>query len=323
MPILLVALSLIALALAPAAALAQEAFPSRPVRIIVPFPAGGTADAMGRALAHELTSDWGQQVVVDNRPGGNTVVGAQAVARAAPDGYTLLFATDSTLTLGPRLTKSLPYDPGKDFAPVTLLGVQDFALVVIPSVPANTLEEFVALAKAKPGTLNYGSFGNGSQPHLIMEHFKQLAGIQLEHIPSKGVAQVITDLLSGQIQAAFVSVSAAGLIRSGKVRGLAVGGDKRSALYGDVPTFKEKGYPQLYARAWWGIVTTAGTPRPVIDRLNASLRRVMDNPEFREKRMVSQGLEPAGGTPEQFAELIRADAQQWAKVIEAAGIKPE
>ena len=302
---------------------AQETYPNRALRIIVPYPAGGTADAMARALGNELTQAWSQPVVIDNRPGGGTVVGAQAVARAAPDGYTLLFATDSTLTINPHLFKSLPYDPVKDFAPITVLGFQEFALVVNPAVPANTLEEFVALAKAKPGTLNYGSFGNGSQPHLYMEMFKQLAGISVEHVPSKGVAQVVTDLLSGQIQTSFVGVSAAGLMKSGKVRGLAVGGDKRSPLFGDVPTFKEKGYPQMYARAWWGIASTGGTPRAVVDQVNQAIRKIIATTEFRDKRMLAQGLEPADGTPEDFAKLVREDAQQWAKVVAMAGIKPE
>jgi tripartite-type tricarboxylate transporter receptor subunit TctC len=245
-----------------------------------------------------------------------------AVARAPADGYTLLFATDSTLTINPKIFKDLPYDPVKSFAPVTVLGTQDFALVVHPSVAATTLEEFVKLAKSKPGALNYGSFGVGSQPHLIMEMFKQLAGISIEHIPSKGVAQVVKDLLGGQVQAAFVGVSAAGLMKSGKVRGLAVGGEQRSTLFGNVPTFKEKGFPQMYARAWWGIVTTAGTPRPVVEKIYTSLKQVIDSKEFREKRMLAQGLQPVANSPDAFAELIRSDSVQWSKVIEIAGIKP-
>lgn len=317
-----IALALLAAVLGHAAQ-AQDAFPNRAVRMIVPYPSGGTADAMARALGHELSQAWGQPFVVENRPGGGTVVGAQAVARAAPDGYTLLFATDSTFTINPHLFKSLPYDPVKDFAPITLLGFQEFALVVNPSVAANTLEELVALARSKPGALNYGSFGNGSQPHLIMEMFKQLAGLSIEHVPSKGVAQVITDLLSGQVQASFVGVSAASLIKSGKVRGLAVGGDKRSALFGDVPTFKEKGYSQMYARAWWGIATTGGTPRPAVEKISEGIRRVIADPAFREKRMLAMGLEPAPGGPEDFAALMREDTKQWAKVIALAGIKPE
>ena len=304
-------------------ACAQDAFPSRPLKIIVPYPPGGTADAMARALGQELTTALGQPVVVDNRPGANTIVGAQAAARSPADGYTLLFTTDSTLTINPKLVKSLPYDPIKDFDPITLLAYQDLVLVANPAAGADTLEAFVALAKAKPGVLNYGSFGTGSQPHLAMEMLKQLTGIELEHIPSKGIAQVITDLLSGQVEVAFVGISAAGLIKAGKVRGLATGGQNRSALFGDVPTFKEKGFPQMYARAWWGIVAPAGTPPAVVVKLNASLNGIIGDKEFQAKRMTSQGLEPVGSTPAAFAELIREDGKQWAKVIDLAGIRPE
>src|SRR6476659_2343731 len=302
---------------------AQDAYPNRPIRLVVPYPAGGTADAMARALGQELMVAWGQPVVVENRPGASTIIGAEFVARSAPDGYTLLFTTDSTLTINPMLHKQLSYQPQKDFAPITVIGYQDLVLVVHPSVSARTLEEFVALAKAKPGTLNYGSFGNGSQPHLAMEMFSQLAGISLMHVPSKGIAQVLTDLLSDTVQTAFVCVSAAGLIRDGKVRGLAMGGDQRSPLFGDVPTFAEKGYPQMYARAWWGIVAPAGTPGDIIEKLNIGLNRVIRDPQFQEKRMLPQGLDPAGTSPAEFAELIRDDAKRWANVLELAGIRPE
>ena len=302
---------------------AQDAYPSRPIRLVVPYPAGGTADAMARALGQEITAAWGQPVVVENRPGAGTIVGAEHAARSAPDGYTLLFTTDSTLTINPTLHKRLSYDPQKDFAPITVIGYQDLVLVVHPSVPATTLEEFIALAKAKPGMLNYGSFGNGSQPHLAMEMLRQLAGISLVHVPSKGIAQVLTDLLTGTVQVAFVGVSAAGLIRDAKVRGLAMGGQQRSPLFGDVPTFTEKGFAQMYARAWWGIVAPAGTPRGIIDKLNQGLNRVIKDPQFQEKRMLPQGLEPVGNSPDAFAELIREDTKRWAKVIELANIEPQ
>jgi tripartite-type tricarboxylate transporter receptor subunit TctC len=302
---------------------AQDAYPSRPIRLIVPYPPGGTADAMARALGQELTAMWGQAVVVDNRPGASTIIGADVAARSAPDGYTLLFTTDSTLTINPMLHKRLPYDPQRDFAPVTMIGYQDLVLVMHPSVPAKTLEEFVAYAKAKPGVLNYSSFGRGSQPHLAMEMFTQLAGISLVHVPAKGIAEVLSDLLGGTVQTAFVGVSAAGLLRDGKVRGLATGGEQRSPLFGDVPTFAERGFPQMYARAWWGIVAPFGTPREIIDKLNAGLNRVIHDPQFQDKRMRPQGLDPVGNSPEAFAARIREDAARWAKVVELAGIKPE
>jgi tripartite-type tricarboxylate transporter receptor subunit TctC len=319
---ILLALLLAACTLADGAS-AQDAYPSRPIRLIVPYPAGGTADAMARALGQELAAMWGQAVVVDNRPGASTIIGADVAARSAPDGYTLLFTTDSTLTINPILHKRLPYDPQKDFAPITVIGYQDLVLVVHPSVPVKTLEEFVAFAKAKPGLLNYSSFGRGSQPHLAMEMFAQLAGISLVHVPAKGIAEVLRDLLGGTVQTAFVGVSAAGLIRDGKVRGLATGGERRSPLFGDVPTFAEKGFPHMYARAWWGIVAPASTPRDIIDKLNAGFNRVIRDPQFQDKRMRPQGLDPVGNSPEAFAVLIREDATRWAKVLELAGIKPE
>jgi tripartite-type tricarboxylate transporter receptor subunit TctC len=305
------------------AAQAQTAYPSRPIKLVVPYPPGGTAYAMARALGQELTAAWGQPVVIENRPGAGTIIGAEYTARSAPDGYTLLFTTDSTLTIGPLLNKRLPYDPQKDFAPITMIGYQDLVLVVHPSVPASTLEDLIAYAKAKPGVLNYGSFGRGSQPHLAMEMFRQLAGISLVHVPGKGIAEVMSDLLGGTVQTAFVGVSAAGLIKDGKVRGLAMGGEKRSPLFGDVPTFAEKGFPQMYARAWWGIVAPAGTPRDIVDKLNAGLVSVIHDRQFQDKRMLPQGLDPAGSSAAAFADLIREDAKRWAKVVELTDIKPE
>jgi tripartite-type tricarboxylate transporter receptor subunit TctC len=314
---------LLALCAPAAASQAETAYPSRPIKLVVPYPPGGTADAMARALGQELTAAWGQPVVVENRPGAGTIIGAEYAARSAPDGYTLLFTTDSTLTISPLLHKRLPYDPQKDFAPITMIGYQDLVLVVHPSVPATTLDELIAFAKANPGVLNYGSFGRGSQPHLAMEMFRQLAGLSLVHVPGKGIAEVLSDLLSGTVQTAFVGVSAAGLIKDGKVRGLAIGGQQRSPLFGEVPTFAEKGFARMYARAWWGIVAPAGTPRDVIDKLNAGLNRVIRDPQFQQKRMLPQGLDPVGNSPEAFAALIREDARRWAKVIELTDIKPE
>lgn len=301
----------------------QDTFPNRPIRLVVPYPAGGTADAMARVLGERMTAKWGQPVVVENRPGGNTIIGAEQVARALPDGHTLLFTTDSTLTINPTLRERLPYDPQKDFAPIIVIGYQDLVLVSHPSLPVRTLDDLVAYAKAKPGALNYGSFGNGSQPHLAMEMFAQLADIKLVHVPSKGVAQVLRDLLGNTVQVSFVGVSAAGLIRDGKVNGLATGGEQRSPLFPQVPTFDEKGYRQMYARAWWGLVAPAGTPRDVIAKLNKGMNDIIGNPEFQAKWMAPQGLDPVGGTPEAFAELIREDTKRWAKVIELAGIKPQ
>jgi len=221
------------------------------------------------------------------------------------------------------LHKQLPYDEQKDFAPITEVGEQNFVLVVSPSVPATTLEEFIALAKARPGTLNYGSFGRGSQPHLAMELFAHLAGISLVHVPSKGVSGLLNDLMSGTVQAGFVGVSGANLINDGKVRGLAVDGISRSPLFSQVPTFAEKGYPQMYARAWWGIVATTGTPQAILDKLNIELNRMLNDPQFQQKYMLPQGLEPAGKGASAFKTVIDQSAARWAKAIEFAGLKPE
>jgi len=304
-------------------AFAAEDYPSRPIHLVVPYPAGGTADVMARALGQGLTASLGQPVVVDSRPGADTIIGAETVAHSAPDGYTLLFATDSTLATNSLLHKQLPYDEQKDFAPITEVGEQNFVLVVSPSVPATTLEEFIALAKARPGTLNYGSFGRGSQPHLAMELFAHLAGISLVHVPSKGVSGLLNDLMSGTVQAGFVGVSGANLINDGKVRGLAVDGISRSPLFSQVPTFAEKGYPQMYARAWWGIVATTGTPQAILDKLNIELNRMLNDPQFQQKYMLPQGLEPAGKGASAFKTVIDQSAARWAKAIEFAGLKPE
>lgn len=301
----------------------QTAYPTKSIRLVVPYPAGGTADAMARALGQELTTAWGQTIVIDNRPGGGTILGAETVARAAPDGYTILFATDSTLAINPTLYRRLPYDPVKDFVPITVIGYQDLVLVVNPGVPAKSLAELIALAKAKPGALNYASFGNGSQPHLAMEMFMQLAQISMVHVPYKGVAPVITDLVGGTIQVAFLGVSTAGLNREGKVRALAMGGTQRSVLFNAVPTFAEEGFPEMYARAWWGIVAPAATPREIVAKLSAELVRIVGDRDFQAKRMQPQGLEPVGNSGEEFAAIVRADTLRWAKVIKAADVQPE
>ena len=315
-------LSIVLCVLAGVAA-AQDTFPNRPLRLVVPYTAGGTADTLARAMGYELSLALGQPVIIENRPGGGTAIGAQAVAKSPPDGYTLLFVSDQTLTTLPMLHKSLPFDPDKDFVPVIALSYMDFVLVVNPSLGISKLDQLVALAKSKPGSLNYGSFGIGSPAHLGMELFKQAAGLSIEHVPSKGVAQVVTDLLSGSVQMAVLGISGAPLIKSGKVNALALANFKRSSQLPDVPTFAEQGYPQMYVRAWWGIVAPAGTPKDIVDKLNAAFTRIVSDPEFRQKRMISQGLEPYDSSQQAFADLIREDTKRWQKVVELAKIAPE
>jgi tripartite-type tricarboxylate transporter receptor subunit TctC len=302
---------------------AQEAFPNRPMRLIVPYPAGGTSDTLARALGNELHSVLGQPVVIENRPGGGTAIAAQVAAKSPPDGYTLLFVSDQTMTTLPMLRKNLPFDPQKDFVPVIALAYMDWVLVANPSLGIGKLEELVALAKSKPGSLNYGSFGIGSPAHLGMELFKQVADLSIAHIPSKGVAQVVTDLLGGSVQIALLGISGAPLIKAGKVNALGLANSKRSSQLPDVPTFAEKGYPDMYVKAWWGIIAPAGTPKDVVDKLNAAFTRIVNDPEFRQKRMISQGLEPYDSSQEAFAKLIREDTKHWQKVVDLAKITPE
>ena len=317
---ILVALLLCALS---GASAAQEAFPNRPLRLIVPYPAGGTSDTLARTLGSELHSVLGQPVVIENRPGGGTAIAAQAAAKSPPDGYTLLFVSDQTMTTLPMLRKNLHFDPQRDFVPIIALADMDWVLVANPSLGIGKLEELVALAKTKPGSLNYGSFGIGSPAHLGMELFKQVAGLSITHIPSKGVAQVVTDLLGGSVQIALLGISGAPLIKAGKVNALGLANSKRSSLLPDVPTFAEKGYPDMYVKAWWGIVAPAGTPKDIVDKLNAAFARIVSDPDFRQKRMISQGLEPYDSSQEAFAKLIREDTQHWQKVVDLAKITPE
>ncbi len=302
---------------------AQDAFPNRPMRLIVPYPAGGTSDTLARTLGNELHSALGQPVVIENRPGGGTAIAAQAAAKSPPDGYTLLFVSDQTMTTLPMLRKNLPFDPRRDFVPIIALADMDWVLVANFSSGIGKLEDLVALAKAKPGSLNYGSFGIGSPAHLGMELFKQVAGLSITHVPSKGVAQVVTDLLGGSVQVALLGISGAPLIKAGKVNALGLANSKRSSQLPDVPTFAEKGYPQMHVKAWWGIVAPAGTPKDIVDKLNAALTQVVNDPEFRQKRMIAQGLEPLDSSQEAFAALIHEDTRHWQKVIEGAKITPQ
>ena len=316
-------LTILLLCVLSGASAAQEAFPNRAMRLIVPYPAGGTADALARAMGNELHVALGQPVVIENRPGGGTAIGAQVAAKSPPDGYTLLFVSDQTLTTLPMLRKNLPFDPQRDFVPIIALAYMDWVLVANPSLGISKLEDLVALAKSKPDSLNYGSFGIGSPAHLGMELFKQVAGLSITHVPSKGVAQVVTDLLGGSVQIALLGISGAPLIKAGKVNALGLANSKRSSQLPDVPTFAEKGYPQMYVKAWWGIVAPAGTPKDIVDKLNAAFTRIVNEPDFRQKRMISQGLEPYDSSQETFAKLISEDTKQWQKVIELAKITPE
>ena len=305
-----------------AGAAAAQGYPNKPVRLIVPFVAGGGTDLTARIIAQRLNEALAQPVVVDNRPGAGGVIGADLVAKALPDGYTLLMGTPGSLTINPSLQPKMPYRL-QDFAPIALATISPFVMVVHPSVPASSVKELVALAKARPGALNYGSAGNGSVAHLSAEQFKSLAGVQLTHVPYKGSAQSVTDLLGGQLQVMFENQPVVlPHIRSGKLRALGVGTAKRSALLPDVPTVAEAGVPGYEASTAFGVLAPARTPREVIARLNRDIVAVLRAPDVRE-RLAAQGLDAVGSTPAEYAEHLKNELAQYARVIKAAGIRAD
>jgi tripartite-type tricarboxylate transporter receptor subunit TctC len=302
-------------------ALAQ-AYPTKPIRIVVPYPPGGFNDTLGRTLAAKFTEAWGQPAVVENKPGANTVIGTDYVAKSAPDGYTLLIVA-FPFAVTPSLLKNMPYDTVKDFAPVAWAAVSPNALVVNPSLPVKSVAELIALAKAKPGSLSYASTGNGSSNHISMELFKSLAGVDIVHIPYKGSGPAVTDLLGGQVQLMFDNApNVMPQVKAGKLRALGMSGAKRSSFAPDIPTIAESGVPGYEVAVWFGLVAPAGTPRDIVMKLNAEVLRILAMPDVRE-RFQGQGVEPVGSTPEQFGEHIKAQMAKWAKVVQDAGVKAE
>lgn len=305
------------------AAGAADAFPSKPVRIVVPFTPGGSTDILARAIGQKLSELWGQPVVVENRPGAGGNVGVELVAKSAPDGYTIVMGHIGTFAANPSLYKPLPYDPVKDFAPITLVANVPNVLVVGPSVQARTLGELIAHAKANPGKLDYGSGGNGSAAHLATEYFKLQTGVSMQHVPYKGTAPAIADLLGGQI--GLIITGAPPLmphLRSGKVRALAVLSPRRLAVLPDVPTVAESGYPGFAAVQWYGLFAPAGTPKDVVARINRDTIRALRDPGVAE-RLASEGAEPVGDTPEQFGAFVKSEIELWGKVIRESGAKVE
>ena len=298
-----------------------QSYPTKAVRLIVPYPAGGATDFFARLVFPKMGEALGQQVVVENKPGAGTAIGASEVARSAPDGYTLLLGDAGTYAFNPTLYKRLSYDPVKDFAPVSLTGRFALILTVNPnSIKAASLKEFVDVAKSQPGKVDYGAPGPGSPIHLAMELFKQRAGITMTPIPYKGGADAMNDLVGGRIGAMFLDI-ASGLpqIRGGKVRALAVASDKRVAALPDLPTIGESGYPGFEAWAWQGFVAPAGTPRAVVDRLNSEFAKVMADPVIKQ-RLSESGFEPQTSTPEQFAAYMKSEIAKWQKVIRDSNI---
>ena len=298
-----------------------QQYPSKPVRLIVPYAPGGGVDIMARVAAQKYSERTGVQFIVDNRAGGNTIIGTEAVARAAPDGYTLLFANPA-LTSSPALNEKLPFDPVQSFAPVGLFVSSYNVLVVHPSVPVKTVKELVALAKRQPGQLNYASAGTGSAIHLAMETFQSTAGIQLVHIPYKGAGPAMNDVLGGQVTIMFTTAPpAVGHIRAGKLRALGVSSVKRLPVLPNVPTIAESGYPGFEVNNWIGMVAPAHTPREIIVRLNSEMNAMLALAEVKE-RITSLGNDPAGGTPEQMGDRIKKEVALWQNVFARSKAKP-
>ncbi|MEQ1776773.1 MAG: tripartite tricarboxylate transporter substrate binding protein [Burkholderiales bacterium] len=300
-----------------------QSYPSKPIRLIVPFPAGGGVDGVARIAFQRLSESMGQQIVIDNRSGSGGVIAAEMAARAAPDGYTLFFGTTATQAITPHYYRKLPYDPVKDFAPINLLAGAGYILVVHPSLPATTVKEFIALAKAKPGALNFSSAGNGSALHLTTELFRSMAGIDMVHVPYKGAAPALADLMSGQIQLTFNPASVVlPHIKSGRVRGLGVSSARRTPLAPELPTIAEAGVPGYESTGWYGVLGPANLPQAIITRLNRDLTNVLADKEVKD-RFTATGVEPIGMTPEQFAVFIRNEYAKWGKVVRAAGVKTD
>lgn len=301
---------------------AAQAYPERPIRLLVPFPAGGSIDPVARLLSQKLNEAWGQPVIVDNRPGGNTIIGTEALARSAPDGYTMLTAA-STHVINALLMNNLPYDSDKDFIPVATLYRSEFLLLVNPSVPANNLKEFIALAKSRPGALNYAISGNGNANQLAGELFNITAGVKLASVPYKGGGPAITDLLGDHVQAMFsVPVSVIGQVKAGKLRALAYTGSHRLASLPEVPTFAEAGLPDFDIKSWVGILAPAGTPKPIVDKLSAEIGRILALPDVK-LHLEEQGQDPFIQSSAQFSALIAADREKYGNIIRVAHIKLE
>ena len=315
-----------ALAVALAAALlpaqAQQ-YPTRPVRFVVPFPAGGSVDTLARTIGPRLADALGQQIVIDNRPGGNGNIGMEIVAQSRPDGHTIVLAYIANLAIAPSLFGKLPYDPVKDYAPVTQIATSPNVLTAHPSAQATSLKELIALARAKPGQVTYASTGIASVGHLTGELLNSLAGMKMTHVPYKGGGQAIIGLLGGHVQVMFSGFSAPmPHIKSGKIRALAVTGARRSPALSEVPTIAEQGFPGVEATAWYGVLAPAGTSKPVVTRLHGETVRILKLPDV-SQRLDGLGFEIVGSTPEQFGAYIRSEIKKWEKVVRASGAKPD
>lgn len=307
-----------------APAFAQADYPNRSIRFVVPFAPGGSSDIIARSVANQMSVGLGQQVYVENKGGGGGNIAMEEVKRAAPDGYTLILGHIGTLAVNPAMYGAkLPYDPVKDFTPITLLAIVPNVIAVNAEVPVKTLKEFVELAKAKPGKLNYGSAGNGSAGHLAMEYFKMESGIDIVHIPYRGTGPMLSEMLGGRLEATFNGIPPIiGQIKGGKLRPLAVGSTQKVPVLPDVPTIAESGYPGFETSQWYGLMAPAGVPKPILDRLHREAVKAL-NADDTKKRLSDDGADPAGGTPEQFAALIAREKEKWGTVVTTAKIQPD
>ncbi len=300
-----------------------QAYPAKPVRCIVPFPPGGGADLVARAVAPKLMETGGIQLLVDNRPGGATVVGAELAARAAPDGYTIFWGTNTSHAINPSLYPKLPYDALKDFAPITRIASSPYILIVHPSLPVRTVQDLVAIARARPGQLNFGSPGNGTPGHLAGVMMNEAAGIDMVHIPYKGSAPAMTALVSGEIHLIIGSLtSALPLVKSGRVRAVAMSSAQRSPLNPTMPTIAESGYPGFEAITWYGVFAPAGTSSSIVSRLNAEFVKVLSAGDFK-AWLMDQGADAAPGTPDEFARFVKSEIARYAPLIRKSGMRPD
>jgi tripartite-type tricarboxylate transporter receptor subunit TctC len=319
----LLLIAVCAAALHAVAAVAADTYPVKPVRLIVPFPPGGPADALARMVGDKLSASLGQSVVVDNRPGAGGNIGMELAAKAAPDGYTLVLAPAGNLTVNPSLYRNVPYDVGRDFAPVTVIAAVPNILVVNPAVPAHTLAELIAYAKANPGKLNFSSPGAGSGAHLAGELLKSSAGIEAVHVPYSGIAPATTAVVAGDVQLMFAGApSALPQVSAGKLRALAVASPKRIAAAPALPTLDESGLPGFDVTSWYGIVVPAATPPAIIERLQREIATALDKPDVRAK-LAALGAEPIGNTPAEFGVMIKSETAKWSKIVKDANIKAE
>ena len=304
--------------------LAAQEFPSRTVRIVVPYPPGGGVDGLARPLAERLTRLWGQAVVIENKAGAATMIGGDAVAKAAADGHTLFLTSDSSITSNPHLYAKMPFDPIRDLTPVTQLIDLHQMVVAHPSVAANSMQELVALARARPGTLNYGSYGSGSQPHLLFEALKAQTGIQIAHNPYKGIAPALTAAIAGEVQLTLGGAATTrGHFQSGRLKPIAIARRERLGLYPDVPTLTEAGFPDIDPRPWFGVFAPTATSRAVVLRIARDIAGVLADAEFREREITGKGYTGVGSTPDEFSAFVRIDLEYKGRLIRVSGAKAE